>query len=50
MWKAGIDIKKSVDGYLKSLESEEIETLRWPYWEVNNLELTTAEEGKVIYV
>ena len=45
MREAGIDIKKMVEGYLKSLKSEESEDIKSPSWEMNNCELTTADEG-----
>merc|ERR1712038_1212576 len=45
MREAGIDIKKMVEGYLKSLKSEESEDVKSPSWEMNNCEVTTADEG-----
>ena len=46
MMKAGIDIKKSVNGYLKSLESEESEDEKSASWVMNNCDLTTSASGK----
>ena len=42
MMKPGVDIKKSVSGYLKWVESEESteEEVQSPSWEMNNCELT----------
>ena len=46
MWEAGIDIKEMVQGYLKSLKSEEPEDVKSSSWEMNNCELTTSDEGR----
>ena len=47
MNKPGVDIKKSVSGYLQWIESEDSEeqVVASPSWEMNNCELTTSSYG-----
>lgn len=48
--KPGVDIKKSVSGYLKWVESEESteEEVQSPSWEMNNCELTKTGKFNLI--
>ena len=51
MWKAGVNIKELVSGYLNSVkiaeEKVDSEVPKWPSWEMNNHEQVV--EGKMAF-